>query len=134
MISGAFAMGAYFAFFAIVHSFLADPRFKGRAKKAFGKAFDRWQRLTYIILALFMMLPFLFIMIFLPDRILYAVPAPWSWLMAGGQLLAALGLMQTIRRTGVSYFLGLSQLRGASGPASGEGGLVTDGFYCHIRN
>jgi protein-S-isoprenylcysteine O-methyltransferase Ste14 len=25
-------------------------------------------------------------------------------------------------------------LRDASGPASGEGGLVTDGFYCHIRN
>ena len=74
-------MGAYFVLFAIVHSFLADPRFKSRARKALGKAFDRWQRLAYNLLALLMMLPFLFIMIFLPDRILYIVPAPWSWLM-----------------------------------------------------
>jgi protein-S-isoprenylcysteine O-methyltransferase Ste14 len=134
MISGVLVMGAYFVFFAIVHSLLADPRFKSWARNALGKAFDRWQRLAYNLLALLMMLPFLFIMVFLPDRILYIVPVPWSWLMAAAQLLAALALLQTIRRTGVSYFLGLSQLRDASGPASGEGGLVTDGFYCHIRN
>jgi len=54
--------------------------------------------------------------------------------MAGGQLLAALALLLTLRQTGVSYFLGLSQLLGASEAASTEGGLVTDGFYCHIRN
>jgi len=54
--------------------------------------------------------------------------------MAGGQLLAAIALFLTLRQTGISYFLGLSQLRGASAPSSGEGGLVTDGFYGHIRN
>jgi len=134
MISSTIIMGAYFVLFAVVHSFLADPRFKSRAKKAIGNSFDRWQRLAYNLLALLMMLPFLFIMIFLPDRILYSIPAPWSWLMLVAQLLAAVALLQTIRRTGVSYFLGFFQLRGASGPASGEGGLVTDGFYCHIRN
>jgi len=134
MISGAIIMGAYFVLFAMVHSFLTDPRFKSRAKKAFGKAFDRWHRLAYNLLALLMMLPLLFIMIFLPDRMQYIIPAPWSWLMAGGQLLAAVALLQTIRRTGVYYFLGLAQLRDTSGPASGAGRLVTDGFYCHIRN
>ena len=134
MISSTIIMGAYFVLFAVVHSLLADPRFKSRAKKAIGNSFDRWQRLAYNLLALLMMLPFLFIMIFLPDRILYSIPAPWSWLMAVGQFLAAVALLQTIRRTGVSYFLGLSQLRDASGPASGAGELVTDGFYCHIRN
>jgi protein-S-isoprenylcysteine O-methyltransferase Ste14 len=134
MISGTLVMGAYFVFFAIVHSLLADPRFKSWARNVLGKAFDRWQRLAYNLLAMLMVLPFLFIMVFLPDRILYIVPAPWSWLMAAAQLLAALALLQTIRRTGVSYFLGLSQLRDSSGPASGEGGLVRDGFYCHIRN
>ena len=127
-------MGAYFVLFAVVHSLLADPRFKSRAKKAIGNSFDRWQRLAYNLLALLMMLPFLNILIFLPDRILYSIPAPWRWLMLVAQLLAAVVLLQTILRTGVSYFLGLSQLQGASGTASGEGGLVTDGFYCHIRN
>jgi methanethiol S-methyltransferase len=134
MITSALAMGAYFMLFAVVHSLLADTRFKSKAKKAFGEPFDRWQRLAYNLLALSMMLPFLVLMAFLPDRILYSIPAPWMWLMAGGQLLAAVALLQTIRRTGVSYFLGLSQLRGRSGPSNEVGGLVTDGFYCHIRN
>ena len=134
MISSTIIMGAYFVLFAVVHSLLADPRFKSRAKKAIGNSFDRWQRLAYNLLALLMMLPFLNILIFLPDRILYSIPAPWRWLMLVAQLLAAVVLLQTILRTGVSYFLGLSQLQGASGTASGEGGLVTDGFYCHIRN
>jgi protein-S-isoprenylcysteine O-methyltransferase Ste14 len=134
MISSVLVMAAYFVFFAIVHSFLADPRFKSRAKKVFGETFDRWQRLAYNLLALFMMLPFLLIMIFLPDRTQYIIPAPWSWLMAGGQLLAAALLLLTLRQTGVYYFLGLSQLQGASALTGGKGGLVKDGFYCHIRN
>jgi len=127
-------MAAYFVLFALVHSLLADPRFKTWAEKASGKTVDRWQRLAYNLLALFMMLPFLNILIFLPDRTQYIIPAPWGWLMAGGQLLAAALLLLTLRQTGVSYFLGLSQLRGASAPTGGKGGLVKDGFYCHIRN
>ena len=127
-------MGAYFVLFAVVHSLLADTRFKSWAEKASSVAFDRWQRLAYNLLALSMMLPFLVIMIFLPDRILYSVPAPWKWLMAGGQLLAAVLLLLTLRQTGVSYFLGLSQWRGASAPTGGKGGLVKEGIYCHIRN
>ncbi len=134
MITSVFAMGAYFVLFAMVHSLLADSRFKIRAKKALGVAFDRWQWLAYNLLALSMMLPFLFILIFLPDRTQYIIPVPWSWLMAGGQLLAALALLLTLRQTGVSYFLGRSQLWGASTPTCGKGGLVKDGIYCHIRN
>ena len=38
-------------------------------------AFDRWQRLAYTVLALIMTLPFVYILIFLPDRILYSFPA-----------------------------------------------------------
>jgi methanethiol S-methyltransferase len=134
MISGTLAIAVYFVLFAVMHSLLADPRFKSWARRELGKAFDRWHRLAYNLLALLMTLPFIFIMILLPDKNLYAVPAPWSWLMFAAQLLAAVALLQTIHRTGVSYFLGLSQLRGESVAASREGGLVTDGFYCHIRN
>ena len=134
MISGNLAMGAYFVLFAVVHSLLVDPWFKSLARGALGIAFDRWQRLAYNLLALLMMLPFLYILVFLPDRILYAAHAPWSWLMFAAQLLVAVALLLTVRRTGVFYFLGLSQLRGASEQASTDGGLVTDGFYCHVRN
>ncbi len=134
MISSVLVMVAYFVLFAVLHSLLADPRFKSRAKKVFGETFDRWQRLAYVLLALLMVLPFLYILIFLPDRTLYNIPAPWSWLMAGGQILAVIALLLTLSQTGVYYFLGLSQLRGTSAPAGRDGGLVTDGFYCHIRN
>jgi protein-S-isoprenylcysteine O-methyltransferase Ste14 len=134
MIFSVLVMAAYFVLFAMVHSLLADPRFKSWAEKASGIDFDRWQRLAYNLLALSMMLPFLYILVFLPDRTQYIIPAPWSWLMAGGQLLAAALLLLTLRQTGVSYFLGLSQLRSASAPTGGKGGLVKDGFYCHIRN
>jgi len=130
MISGAIAMAAYFVPFAIVHSLLADPAFKRRARRALGNAFDRWQRLAYNLLALLMILPFLFILIFLPGRTLYVAAPPWSLLMAGGQILAALALLLTLRQTGVSYFLGLSQLH----KESVAGRLVTNGFYCRLRN
>lgn len=123
-------MAAYFAFFAIMHSILADSRFKGRARKEFGNVFDRWQRLAYTVLALIMILPFIYIFAYLPDRILYIVSWPGSGLMAAGQILAALALLAALRQTGLIYFLGLEQLKRAS--ASGE--LVTSGFYCHLRN
>jgi protein-S-isoprenylcysteine O-methyltransferase Ste14 len=127
---GVLALTVYFAFFALVHSLLADPRFKSWARRSSGEAFDRGQRLAYTVLALLMMLPFIFIMVFMPERTLYVVPAPLSWLMAFGQVLAALTLLKSLRQTGISYFLGLAQLQGRLL----AGGLVTDGFYCHLRN
>jgi protein-S-isoprenylcysteine O-methyltransferase Ste14 len=130
MNSGVLALIVYFVFFALVHSILADPWFKNWARRSLGEAFDRWQRLTYTILALLMMLPFIIIMSFNPDQLLYVVPTPLSWLMVTGQALAALALLATLRQTGISYFLGLAQLQGRLM----EGGLVTDGFYCYLRN
>jgi protein-S-isoprenylcysteine O-methyltransferase Ste14 len=130
MISGVEAVAAYFAFFAIMHSILADPRFKTWAGKAFGDAFDRWQRLAYTVLALIMILPFFYIFVYLSDRILYIIPWPGSGLMAACQALAAIALLATLRQTGISYFLGLEQLK-STGAA---GGLVKGGFYCHLRN
>jgi protein-S-isoprenylcysteine O-methyltransferase Ste14 len=50
--------------------------------------------------------------------------------MAACQALAAIALLTALRQTGITYFLGLEQTKRAS--ASGE--LVTNGFYCHIRN
>jgi methanethiol S-methyltransferase len=134
MISSALAMVAYFVIFAIVHSLLADTGFKSWGRSVLGKTFDRWQRLIYNLLAILMVLPFLFILSFLPDRTLYIIPAPYSWLLAWAQLLAAVALLIILRQTGISYFLGLSQLQDLSGQANGEGRLVTDGFYCYIRN
>ncbi len=130
MTSSALALIVYFIFFAAVHSLLADPRFKGRARQALGRASDRLYRLAFALLAMAMVLPFLYILVFLPDRVLYIVPAPWRWLMMTCQVLAALALLSALRQTGIARFLGLAQLCGQIE----AGGLVTDGFYCHLRN
>ena len=113
-----------------MHSILADPQFKDRGRKTFGDIFDRWQRLAYTVLSLIMILPFIYIFVSLPDRILYIVSWPGMGLMAACQALAAIALLAALRQTGITYFLGLEQIKRAS--AVGE--LVTSGFYCHHRN
>lgn len=123
-------MVVYFVFFAFVHSLLADSAAKQVVRRTITSA-DRWYRLAYVLMAIVMVLPFLYILLFFPDRTLYVVPPPWRWLMMAGQALAALALLGALHQTGVSYFFGLAQI---SGRREEEGGLVTDGFYCHLRN
>lgn len=130
MLSGPLIMVAYFVFFAAVHSLLADSMAKSTARRAIASA-DRWYRLAYVLLAIIMVLPFIYMLLFFPDRTLYVVPSPWSWLMVAGQSLAALALLGALHQTGFSYFFGLTQILGKR---EKEGGLVTDGFYCHLRN
>lgn len=129
-ISGPLAISAYFVLFALVHSLLADPAFKRWSKGVMGASFDRWHKLAYNLLAMIMILPFLFILIFLPGRMLYQVSPPWSYLMIVCQLILSVALLLALWQTGASSFLGLSQIRG-----DGNGvGLVTQGFYARTRN
>ena len=139
MTSGVHYMAAYFLLFAAVHSLLADPGFKSPARAALGGGYDRWQRLGYNMLAIFMVLPFLFLLVFLPGRVVYSIPPPWNWAMMAGQMLAAWAALATLRSTGVSSFLGLDHLQrkgaGSGGQADGRARrLVTDGFYGRVRH
>ena len=131
--SGPLAILAYFLLFSLVHSLLADPAFKSRARANIGPAFDRWQRLAYNLLALIIILPFLFILLLLPDKILYQILAPWNYLMAAGQLLLIAAMLMTLRQTGAASFLGLSQI-GNRGRTDDGRGLVTTGLYGRTRN
>lgn len=125
-------MIAYFAVFGFTHSLLADPRAKRAVRRATGEAADRWYRLVYVILSTVAVLPFFYILAFMPDRILYTVPSPWQWLMIAGQALCVLAVVASLKQTGFFYFFGLSQP--FSDRPEEAGTLVTDGFYCHIRN
>lgn len=130
MLSGPLIMAAYFIFFAAVHSLLADPSPKRMARGFFGAAADRWYRIAFTVLALIMVLPFFYILLFWPGRVLYSIPPPGRWLMIAGQALAALGLLLATMQTRITQFLGLAQLQGRTE----EGGLVRSGLYCHLRN
>jgi hypothetical protein len=54
---------------------------------------DRWYRLAFNALAAITILPIFPMLATLPDRTLYVVPAPWRWLMVGGQGLALAGMV-----------------------------------------
>ena len=132
-ISGRLAISVYFLLFALVHSLLADPAFKSWARRTIGPAFDRWQRLAYNLLALIMILPFLFILLFLPGKTLYLVSAPCNYLLALGQLLLVAAMLMTLRQTGAASFLGLSHI-GNKGRTDDGRRLVTTGLYSRTRN
>jgi protein-S-isoprenylcysteine O-methyltransferase Ste14 len=132
MPSSAAVMIAYFVIFGLTHSLLADPRAKRAVRRAVDHAADRWYRLVYVILSAVAILPFFYILAFMPDRTLYVVPAPWKWLMMAGQAVSVIAVVVALKQTGFSYFFGLSQ--SFSDRPEEPGTLVTDGFYCHIRN
>jgi protein-S-isoprenylcysteine O-methyltransferase Ste14 len=132
MPSSAAVMIAYFVIFGLTHSLLADPRAKMVVRNALGQATDRWYRLVYVILSAVAVLPFFYILAFMPDRTLYTVLAPWKWLMMAGQAMCVIAVVAALKQTGFSYFFGLSQP--FSDRPEEPGTLVTGGFYCHIRN
>lgn len=132
MPSSAAVMIAYFVIFGLVHSILADPRAKRAVRRAVGLVADRWYRLIYVILSIIAVLPFFYILAFMPDRTLYTIPGPWKWLMIAGQILCVLSVAAALWQTGFFYFFGLSQPFSARPEEPGT--LVTSGFYCHIRN
>lgn len=132
MLSSATAVIAYFSFFGLTHSLLADHRVNKAVRLALGPMADKWYRLSYVALAALTVLPFFYILAFMPDETLYVVTAPWKWLMILGQALAALAAAVALRQTGIFYFFGLSQP--FSDRPEEPGTLVTSGSYCHIRN
>lgn len=114
----------------IVHSLLASLRFKDFMRRALGDGFIRFYRLLYNLFAVISFLPVLYLMIALPDKALYQVPPPWSYLMMAGQAISVLLLLVAVLQTDVLAFAGLRQL--LKGPE--QGGLVTNGLYRVVRH
>ncbi|MCL4297807.1 MAG: isoprenylcysteine carboxylmethyltransferase family protein [Anaerolineae bacterium] len=122
----------FFTAYAVLHSLLAALPVKNRARRVFGAGVERWYRLVYNIIGGATLLPLFPLLVWLPTQTLYIVPAPWSWLMVGGQLLALAGLAVALLQTGLFHFLGLAQLV-ADRPAE-SGTLNVGGFYGWVRH
>ena len=122
-------MNIFILFFAlalwgIVHSILASSF----AKDMIGGA--KFYRLGYNIFSAISFLPILYLMAVLPDRPAYQVPAPWKFIMFGGQLLAVLMLFIAFLQTDSLSFIGLRQLF----EKEKSGALVTRGLYRVVRH
>jgi protein-S-isoprenylcysteine O-methyltransferase Ste14 len=133
MLLSALIPSAYFVAWAGVHSLLASLRVKGWARQAFGAGVDRWYRIVYVMIALATFAPIPLLLVILPDRVLYIVPAPWCWPMVLGQVGGVVGVTVSILQTGVLRFVGLAQV--LDGRSEEEGGsLHVRGLYCHVRH
>ena len=112
------------AIWGIVHSILASSF----AKDMIGNA--NFYRLGYNIFAAISFAPILYLMKTLPDQLAYQVPAPWSFIMLGGQIFAVLMLSAAFLQTDPLSFVGLRQLF----ETEKSGQLFTRGLYRVVRH
>ena len=73
----------------VVHSYLASSGAKKWMRRVLGENVMRFYRFGYNIFSVVSFLPILWLMVALPDRVLYQIPAPWMYLLLAGQLAAA---------------------------------------------
>jgi protein-S-isoprenylcysteine O-methyltransferase Ste14 len=88
--------------------------------------------LAYNAFGILTFMPVLALVALLQDRELYVIPAPWSYLALGGQLLALVLLVVGLLQTGIYSFLGFEQILKSSPSSSPE--MVTNGLYRWVRH
>jgi protein-S-isoprenylcysteine O-methyltransferase Ste14 len=112
------------ALWGIVHSMLASNFAKDMLHRV------SFYRLGYNIFAVISFFPILYLMAVLPDQPIYQIPAPWKFVMLGGQMFALLMLFIAFLQTDSLSFMGLRQLF----EEEKSGGLVTRGLYRLVRH
>ena len=118
------------ALWGILHSLLASLGFKNFIRRALGARFMKLYRLLYNILAVVSAVPVLYLMVSLPDQMLYRIPAPWSYWMRAGQVLSLVFLFVAVLQTDLLSFAGWRQLVEEEKPGS----LITSGLYRSVRH
>lgn len=118
----------------LVHSWLASHWFKKFVRKlAGGFAFSRFYRFSYNLFAFASLIPVVLLLMVVPDKPVYSIPAPWIYLTTIIQGLAAFALIAGVVQTGVWEFVGLAQLSSDYQEAT-PARLVVDGLYRYVRH
>lgn len=118
------------ALWGIVHSLLASLGFKDYLRRTLGNGFMKFYRLLYNLFAVVSIMPVLYLMVVLPDKVFYQLPPPWSYLMLAGQGLSVVLLLVAVLQTDLLSFAGLRQLI----EEEKTGRLVTQGLYRFVRH
>jgi protein-S-isoprenylcysteine O-methyltransferase Ste14 len=118
------------AVWGIVHSIMASLGFKDLLQRTFGDGFMKFYRLFYNVFSAVSFAPILYLMIVLPDRDLYQVSPPWSYLMLAGQGISVLMLFVAVLQTDALHFVGLRQIF----DREKKGSLITSGLYRFVRH
>jgi methanethiol S-methyltransferase len=118
--------------YGLLHTLLASVGIKAHARNWFGSKTDRVYRLAYNFIAIFTLLPILFLPILLVDKEIYRIQLPWVIVTLSIQALAVIILVIGLRQTGISSFIGFRQLllpEDTSPPR-----LITHGLYRYVRH
>lgn len=96
--------------YGVIHSVLAAHRTKDWVKAWWGERhYNRYYRLFFSVQAAVLFVPVLLLVGFLPDAIIYRIPAPWVYLTIALQILALFGILHSIMLTGMLRFTGIQQ-------------------------
>lgn len=116
-----------------LHSLLASRRFKAALLRRLGPAALRWHRFLFSLMGGLTILPVLALTVLLPDREIYSVPMPYSFLMNLVQLAGLIGLVYGVLQTGFMNFVGLDRVLDPTA-AEHPPRFVTDGLYGWVRH
>jgi protein-S-isoprenylcysteine O-methyltransferase Ste14 len=133
---------------AVIHSVLASKQAKDVVRRIAGPRYrNGLYRFSYVVKSFVMFGWATIWFLRLPDRQLYHVRAPWSWLMQLVQFALIVMLFRGIRVIGILRFIGLPQLWAllaggypepepeAQGPPLGsQGDLVIAGPFRYTRH
>ena len=132
MATSIIVIATYFFLWAALHSLLASLRVKRWAQRTLGQGTSRWYRLAFNAVAGLTILPWMALIVLLPDRTLYAIQTPWRWATISIQALALSAMLWTLAQTGATHFVGLAQLLADDSDQGGP--LQVRGFYCYVRH
>ncbi len=119
-----------FFLYGLGHSWLASIRFKNWLF-AWMPGMERYYRLIYSIFATITLMPLGYLLLSLPDRLLYKIPAPILYFTLLVQLGVVFLLFVGVRQTDNFGFLGISQaLKGKEDTEP----LIVTGLYRSVRH
>lgn len=121
------------AAYGAIHSLTASVRFKLLVIQCFGESGRSYFRLAFVTFSLITLLPYLALILLLPDEQIYTIPKPWIFLTISIQLLALIGLLLSFRGTKLFSFIGLDPFLNKTDPPVNNI-FVTGGLYKYSRH
>lgn len=123
----AFTMGVY----GLLHSWLASTMVKSWVEKKYPTFYAKYYRFAYSTFGAISLLPIGVLVLLLPDKTLYRIPAPWVFLTLLIQLVAFILVLAAFRGTNAFLFIGLTSIT-QKAPRSEL--LNTGGLYRFVRH
>ncbi len=121
------------AIWSVIHSILASLTVKHAVEKRFGKHYQRYYRLAYVMFSAVSFLAVLVLIFFLPDKQYYRIPFPWVVLTVILELAGGVLVLFSIMQTGAMVFLGFSQAMDAAS-ATKTVPFVASGAFHFVRH